>query len=300
VTVKPSEFFNPWETRVATWDEALDAINKVSDLAKHRELAWRGVPDAEYSLHSSLYRRVKARNGAPPDEGNLVEFETIYLRRARQEWRFDDRSALELLAHVQHYGGPTRLLDVSLNPLVALWFAVELQHEATTGRARDDVDGRLFVFDVTKRQIELDGVWGGRELPWAVKQPKGWRTGLPRLWRPPSYNPRIPAQNSAFLIGGVPAIWSGGNAQYRKGPGDATSAGTWTADEVREAASVTLRMNQLSRALRGKATPTFTIRVEADAKADIRDRLETRFGYDAANTYPDLYGLARYGSNGIV
>ena len=92
----------------------------------------------------------------------------------------------------------------------------------------------------------------------------------------------------------------GDNARYRKGPGDAASAGTWTADEVREATSVTLRMNQLRGALRGKATPTFTIRVEADAKAEIRDRLETRFGYDTANTYPDLYGLARYGSNGIV
>src|SRR5208337_819333 len=38
---------------------------------------------------------------------------------------FRSTCALDQLARVQHYSLPTRLLDVTWNPLVALWFASE-------------------------------------------------------------------------------------------------------------------------------------------------------------------------------
>lgn len=295
--MSPDDFFKPWERVIGGWKDAVDNINKLFKLATDkRELAWRGVPNAEYALHSSIYRRINALTGRVPTEAAVVTLEEKILDQSRRRWRYDNMTALELMAHIQHYGGPTRLLDVSLNPFVALWFAVEQKYDH--GGPVVDTDGRLLIFDVTNRQIDLDDTWGGRQLPWKTT-PNDWCTELPVIWRPPSYNERIPAQNSAFLIGGVPKMGPGGNMRYRKAPGDGTGAATWPADEVRQTTSVTLSMNTLDRRLRSDSKPTFTLRISAEAKKHIRNNLENRFGFNPSSMYPDLFGLAQYGANGV-
>lgn len=57
-----------------------------------------------------------------------------------------DRSTLEQLARVQHYSLPTRLLDVTWNPLVGLYFA-----------SKDDVGrpGEVIVFRVKKNLVKF-------------------------------------------------------------------------------------------------------------------------------------------------
>ncbi len=291
-------FFGPWEVVISDWRTALDQIDLVLTRASQaRELTWRGVSDASWSLHSSLYRHFLA-HGLKPTEDKLVKFEQALLQKARKSWRFDHHSALESLAHIQHYGGPTRLLDVTFNPLVALWFATETKFDRS-GKRLPDVDGRIFAFDTTSRQIELDLVWGSRGLPWR-SPPTGWRHDLPHVWRPPSYNERIPAQNSAFLLGGVPSYTTGGNRQYRKAPGPASTMGLWRIREVLDATSVNLRMNSLDRSLRANATPAYTLRITAEAKEVIRRRLEDNYGFSVSTIYPDLFGLANNISNGLL
>jgi hypothetical protein len=298
--VQAEEFFSAWERTAIGWEGSLTEIGTVIDRASSkRDLAWRGVANSSYALHSSVYRRFVGRRGNPPAEDEVVAFELEILMAARRKWRFDNLSALETLAHVQHYGGPTRLLDVSFNPLVALWFAVEQKFDAN-GSTIADSDGRLFIFDVTDRQINLDERWGGHDLPWSSRPSSNWQRGLPYVWRPPSYNERIPAQNSAFLIGGVPQVYAGGNTKYRKGPGDGTTAGVWNIEEVRHATSVTLSMNSLERNPNWNSTPTFTLRISAAGKPEIRTALEHHFGFNTASIYPDLYGLAKYAADGIV
>lgn len=298
-TTPGEAFFSPWEKVVTSWAGALDSVNRIVEVATPaRTMAWRGVHDAAYSLHSSLYRRLNSKLATPPDEDQLVEFEEAALARARQSWRFDNLSALETLAHMQHYGGPTRLLDVTYNPLIALWFAVEQKFDAS-GRAIPDRDGRVFAMDVTGRQVSLDETWGSRGVPWKDFDPQQWRRPLPKIWRPPSYNERIPAQNSAFLIGGVPMMNAGDNSRlYRKGPGQATTMGMWSIEEVREALSVPVRMNQIRR-LRAESTPTFTLRISANCKGALRDLLEERFGWNSSTIYPDLFGMSNNIANGI-
>jgi hypothetical protein len=182
--------------------------------------------------------------------------------------------------------------------MIALWFAVEQQYDSL-GVAQPDTDGRVLAIDVTDRQVQLDSTWGSRELPWESFDMPDWRRPLPRVWRPPSYNERIPAQNSAFLVGGVPMIYAGDNSKYyRKGPGPATTMGMWTAEEVRRATSVPMRMNRIRR-LRRDATPTFTLRVPATCKVEIRELLEDRFGFKASTIYPDLFGMSNNVANGI-
>lgn len=122
----------------------IDEINRVIAFVGDRTLAWRGHSDATYRLHSTLYRHLDRGRGVT--EGSLVKFEQLILEAARTKWRFDDRGALELMAQFQHLGAPTRMLDVTFNPLIALWFAVEPKYEK--GKLQADIDGRLIAFDV--------------------------------------------------------------------------------------------------------------------------------------------------------
>ncbi len=297
--MNPEDFFAPWERRVKDWDSCLAEVGNIQKRAgSSRELVWRGATDASWALHSSVYRKFMDGNNSPPDEKDIVRYEKALLLAARREWRFDNLSALETLAHIQHFGGPTRLLDVSFNPLVAIWFAVEQKYEHS-GKCKPDTDGRLFVFDATDRLLDLDEKWGGKALPWSRKPDDKWRRGLPLVWRPPSYNARIPAQNSAFLIGGVPLFKAGDNAKYRRAPGNGSTAGIWSVDEVRRSTSVTLSMNALDRRPHQAAKPTFTLRIEAAAKPEIREVLEGKYGFNTSSIYPDLFGLAQHGSQGI-
>jgi hypothetical protein len=56
---------------------------------------------------------------------------------------------MHMLAVLQHHGVPTRLIDVTSNPMTALWFAVEENEPKEGGDARR-CPGVLFAIDVTK------------------------------------------------------------------------------------------------------------------------------------------------------
>tara|TARA_R100001126_G_scaffold15926_3_gene7349 strand:- start:9271 stop:9987 length:717 start_codon:yes stop_codon:yes gene_type:complete len=60
----------------------------------------------------------------------------------------NDRAMFDKLVRAQHYGLPTRLLDVSLNPLVGLYFACnEEKHH--------DKDGAVMVFDFIEKRVKF-------------------------------------------------------------------------------------------------------------------------------------------------
>lgn len=87
---------------------------------------------------------------------------------------------LEWLALAQHHGVPTRLLDWSLNPLVALFFAVD---------ENPDADGAVYSFHTAnwipvEQQAEVD--------PFAVENVK--------VYAPAHILPRIRSQSGVFSI----------------------------------------------------------------------------------------------------
>ena len=290
----PDDFWTPWESVAASWTSALSVIENIVARSGPRELVWRGVVDARWALHSSLYRRLAMKLGAPPTEAQLVEMEHMILDQCQQNWRYSGVPAMTLMAQLQHFGGPTRLIDVSSNPLVALWFAIESQFDETTGVRRPEIDGRLFAFDVTGRRLDTgDSYWGSTELPWRDDfiTDSDWGRGRPWHWVPPSLNERIPAQHSGFLVDGVPRFRPGENGRFRRQPG--TGGQNWTIGDVPRATSVPTRLVQQTVNPHANSTPTFVVRISAASKPEIRDRLQDTMGYRASTIYPDLYGLAQ-------
>ena len=113
---------------------------------------YRGHGSIEFRLQPSIFRKAVTR-----------ESEHILLREliaAHPEDFNSDTSALETLVRMQHYSLPTRLLDVSLNPLVALYFACEsikkripIKRAGRPSTKTVEMDGHVVVLHVTKRRI---------------------------------------------------------------------------------------------------------------------------------------------------
>ena len=94
---------------------SISGINK--KLINSDSIVYRGMADSEYDLLPGLARIKK-----PEFEMEATLINDFLTRRPDA---FSGLSEFDALAKMQHYGLPTRLLDFSLNPLVALYFACE-------------------------------------------------------------------------------------------------------------------------------------------------------------------------------
>ncbi|CAM5282852.1 FRG domain-containing protein [Leifsonia shinshuensis] len=312
-------YFEADELEIDSVDDLHTAITTLIAKTPDLPLVWRGVRDANWGMHSHLFRHLMRVNGVVkpdqepkgsqpyPDEDQMVTAERAILRLARNTWRFDDLSALETFARIQHAGGPTRLLDVTKNPYIGAWFAVEADPE-TEGKP-----ARLFALatrPVVKdgkpappdSSLQLDEVGGLRDPFWhALETPSDrqlldWGTGARRrVWVPPAYDPRISAQNAAFILDGVP-ITSETTAPYFTIEHNVY----WRRADLLAASSIYAKMHPPTRKPRYNArnfAPTFSFRITAAAKPKIRDFMETRFGYGLSYIYPDIAALAAHLKN---
>jgi len=145
---------------------------------------YRGVADANFELIPAIGRRNNL--GPPRRGGKLLPNEERYLldlwgdqcRQYLHQWPIDQ---WELLLLAQHSGLPTRMLDWTFSPLVALYFAVE-----------DDV-GRC---DAAVFQVPCD-IEDRKEHPEVLDPLKIDRV---MLYSPPHIDSRISAQSSALTV----------------------------------------------------------------------------------------------------
>lgn len=292
--VDATEFYAPWEINVGSWSSLLEELNRLADKYPHVRPVWRGQSDARWGVFSSLARIIRDELERPATEDDLVAAEQRLLKMARIDYRLDGVPAMELFAKMQHIGVPTRLIDVTMNPLIAAWFAIA-HHDET-----EDQDARLFAFTEPRgKSLQLNTLWNGNTPRWhrlendAQRVQWGWGTGLGRwVWRPPSYHSRIPAQSAAFLLDGVPIDYPEAKTFGRSRPGTLDYR---TARELREFASIPMHLRNLTHdRLPTEKGPVFTYRIAAQAKPAIRAQLEERFGYSHATVYADIEGLATY------
>lgn len=110
-------------------------LAKLEELKSYHNIFFRGHSNKDYVLEPGIYRRDQVK------KKSLIEFEDkIYrsiISKAPQD--FIGKNTLESLALMQHYEAPTRILDLTENALVALYFACLGNY---------DCDGEVIVFDI--------------------------------------------------------------------------------------------------------------------------------------------------------
>ncbi len=116
-------------------------IRKVFKLSKNEDelLFYRGHSNKnKYKLEPSLYRKKKFL------DNEAVMFRELLISNPSDF--SEDESALDKLVRMQHHALPTRLLDISSNPLMALYFACKSNPEKT---------GQIVVFRIKKDDLKF-------------------------------------------------------------------------------------------------------------------------------------------------
>lgn len=192
---------------------------------------YRGHPDKTYLLQPSIFRN----KGHRRLERNILR-ELLAIQP--KEFR-DDKTMFEQLVRMQHYGLPTRLLDITYNPLVGLYFACWKERKSDgeflrftikksdikyfdsdtvscvanlsnlTGRQRDQIrafrnDAQLKKSDVGTRLLHFIKA----EKPYFIPKIDLSDLSSILLVRPKQTNQRILAQQGAFFIFGLRSLLS--------------------------------------------------------------------------------------------
>ncbi|MCU1470048.1 MAG: hypothetical protein JWQ39_1197 [Glaciihabitans sp.] len=290
----PEDFFNQHAVEVTSVQQLLKTLSTLQSKQARHWPVWRGQKDAGWAIHSSLYRRHKAN---VVTEDRLVEAEVEALELAHK-WDMATTQSLRYLADLQHNGAPTRLLDVTADPEIATWFAVE-EDPATEEKDGLVVGwGRVPALRGGVPSLPNEGIADTPTPFWHAwtsdeeRQRVDWGTGTKAwTWFPPALNERMRAQRAGFLFEAGALLTDAIVAVFSEAFGQ-----DWRESEIERATSVVglpSRHDVLTKPNAANLVPLFVLRISATAKPSIRDYLRGK-GLTTSSIYPDLPGLVSY------
>lgn len=180
-------------------------IEWVTQLGLEKYL-FRGVPNAEYRIQASAYRRPKEEDR---EEERFLQINQRLIADARLRGHGErngrELGDLEILAQLQHFGAATCLIDFTRNAQVALYFACQkdLKWEKKSQDFENPPDGKVYAMsndplklkkvtpDLLKEKIDYF-------LPSFDPYRRNWQL---YYWEPGYQNNRIIAQQSVFVFG---------------------------------------------------------------------------------------------------
>ena len=244
-------------------------LNLIKRYDGYSEKYYRGQLEKYTSIPPSIAR----------DEGYLANESAIYcesIKMKEKEFALLN-SPIEKLSKMQHYGIPTRLVDVTIDPLYALYFAVEDIDDSSSGNVLvyltkgHDVEServRVLSLIATLSSLTLDeviseysrlyGISLSAEQVLAYSNEPVFIRHSENLKR---YNERLHSQRGAFLICGN-----------------------------------TVRGKKIQRELKSldSIKPVIVIRIPYEYKKQIKDELDIKYGINNVSVYPELPSVAGY------
>lgn len=177
-------------------------IASIGAYSERATFAWRGMRSIDYDYLSSLQR-----TDAGASEVSIRQRELAILEEARLwglgygpgGWSSD----LQLLADLQHYGTSTRLIDVTSDPMTALWFASQ-----DVGEPDISNSGVLVAIDTAGwarfGKGQPAGSWSAAANPLGWELERALSSGEPFVVDSLHPNDRLRAQGGYFLASRVP------------------------------------------------------------------------------------------------
>jgi hypothetical protein len=191
-------------------DSTDELIRELNQLPNH--YIYRGQANATWQLQSSLERVI----GSAWSSEKAEKFESFSLERFKSKFHLYDRenveprSKLAWLSLMQHYGVPTRLVDFTESPYVALYFALETYNPLEQNNLAMYAFDYKSIMDCSISHIaEKDSAFRETRLSVHLKQDQVFEETVDRfaydiVWvtEPAQMNARLDRQAGCFLLSG--------------------------------------------------------------------------------------------------
>lgn len=195
------------ERSVSTITELMHELNVLPN-----NYVFRGQSNADWGLQSTLERIIgnkwSAQQARKFEDYSLNTFQSKYHIYSGTEHL--PKSKLSWLSVMQHYGVPTRLIDFTTSPFIALYFALEsydplsrndlaifaIDYSAIMEQSVEHIRGRDKLFTETRRSINGNQDKVFDEVVDRYSYDIAWIT------EPIELNARIDRQSGTFLVSG--------------------------------------------------------------------------------------------------
>lgn len=255
--------------------EQANSIDRYFEILKR----YQGVPELYYRGQSEKYKTmppsIVRRVGYAVNESKIYqEAVSVPLGTVELEGL---TSPLEKLSKLQHYGIPTRLVDVTIDPLIALYFAVE------------DVDstfpGNVYVYSLKGYTAD------SREIKVLSLLPTIDNLSLDSIVAEyqKQFN-EIIAHDEVRRIVNLPVILQYSNALQKSNPRLYNQKGTFLicGNEL-DGDTVTGQLKSLDT-----YDPDLVIRIPFEYKKAVKDELDNQYDINRMSVYPELPSVAQY------